>query len=95
MGKKAWPVRGTIIWERCRFMVIYEYALVESVRDFDKNHIFSTNRLKSYSHERTFDNSVCLAPAIGFRAPRCGGDSGAGLVDTDEQGGTVAAFPDG
>ena len=46
MGEKAWPVRGTIIWERCRFMVIYEYALVESVRDFDKNHIFFYHQIK-------------------------------------------------
>ena len=31
-------------------MVIYEYALVESVRDFDKNHIFFYQQIKSYSH---------------------------------------------
>ena len=75
-------------------MVIYEYALVESVRDFDKNHLSFYHQIKSYSHERTFDISVCLAPASGFRAPRCGGDSGAGQVDTDARGRAVAAFPE-
>ena len=43
MGEKAWPVRGTIILERCRFMVIYEYALVDQFVILTKTIFFSTN----------------------------------------------------